>query len=304
MCGKDQGSDVQDSWSRGQDSRHRGRFRGIGKRLGHPKQYGALVDNQSFVLHALKCFGISCLSVSKVEVLEVSMEGKHLITTSTLTVNNWEIPTHALIDCEATGIVFMDQDFACHYQIPLQELKDKKQVEVFDGRPIESGDITNIARVGMKIQDHGEHLPMFVTKIEHYPFVLRIPWLRLHDVAVRFASNTVTFGSHYCMSHCHVVLVTVQGVTKDPPEPGNPEGKHIFESQIQPQRPFWRNILMLNGASFFRTVKQEKLTFFEASLHDINQAIKVKDLKERPQEEIVPEQYHEFLPLFIKVLAD
>jgi len=30
----------------------------------------------------------------------------------------------------------------------------------------------------------------------------------------------------------------------------------------------------------------------------------VKDLKERPLEEIIPEQYHEFLPLFYKVLAD
>jgi len=48
---------------------------------------------------------------------------------------------HALIDCGATGIAFMDQDFARHHQIPLQELKEKKQVEVINGRPIESGDI-------------------------------------------------------------------------------------------------------------------------------------------------------------------
>jgi hypothetical protein len=61
---------------------------------------------------------------------------------------------------------------------------------------------------------------------------------------------------------------------------------------------------MLNGASFFRTVKKGKLTIFEASLYDINKPIEAKDLKERPLEEIVPEQYHEFLPLFNKVLAD
>ena len=97
----------------------------------------------------------------------------------------------------------MDQDFARHHKIPLQELKEKKQVEVIDGRPIESGDISHIAKVGMKIQEHREQLPMFITKLGHYPIVLGIPWLRLHDVAVRFASNTVTFGSQYCITYCH-----------------------------------------------------------------------------------------------------
>ena len=136
-----------------------------------------MVDEKSFVLNALKSFGISRLSVSKVEVLEGSIEGKHLVITCTLTVNNGEIPTHALIDCGATGIAFMDQDFACHHQIPLQELREKRQVEVIDGRPIESGDITHIAKVGIKIQDHREQLPMFVTKLGHYPIVLGIPWI-------------------------------------------------------------------------------------------------------------------------------
>jgi hypothetical protein len=90
-----------------------------------------------------------------------SVKGEPL---TSLTVNNQEIPTHALIDCGATGIAFMDQDFARHPQIPLQELKEQKKVEVIDGRPIESGDITHIANVGMKIQEHKEQLPMFITK--------------------------------------------------------------------------------------------------------------------------------------------
>jgi hypothetical protein len=43
---------------------------------------------------------------------------------------------------------------------------------------------------------------------------------------------------------------------------------------------------------------------FKASLYDINTAIETKDLKENPLEEVIPKQYHEFLPLFNKVLAD
>ena len=51
-------------------------------------QDAALVNGKSFVLNTLKLFGISRLSVSKVEVLEGSKEGKHLVITCTLTVNN------------------------------------------------------------------------------------------------------------------------------------------------------------------------------------------------------------------------
>jgi len=129
-------------------------------------------------------------------------------------------------------------------------LKERKRVEVIDGRPIESGDITHIAKVGMKIQDHKEQLPMFITKLGHYPIVLGIPWLRLHDMAVRFASSTVTFGSQYWITHCHDPPVTVQGVTEAPPEPVY-QVKEIFEPKIRPLRPFQGNIVMLNGASFF-----------------------------------------------------
>jgi len=153
-----------------------------------------------------------------VEVLEGSMEGKHLVITCTLTMHNQEIPMHVRIDCGATGIAFIDQDFARHHQIPLQELKEMKHVEVIDRRPIESGDITHIAKVGMKIQDHREQLPMFATKLEPNPIVLGIPWLRLHDVMVRFASNNITFGSQYCTTHCHDTPVMVHGVMEEPPE--------------------------------------------------------------------------------------
>jgi hypothetical protein len=208
-----------------------------------------------------------------------------------------------LIDCGATGIEFMDQDFAHHYDVPLRALKEKRQVEVIDGRTIESGDITHVAEVGMNIQDHKERIPTFATKLGHYPMVLGIPWLRLRDVAVRFASNTVMFGSQYCVDHCQDAPVTVQGVTEEPPEPVYEE-KKLWTADIRKPRPFRGNIVMLNGSSFFRTVKRGKPAVFKPSLYDINKAIEAKDLKEIPLEEVIPKRYHEFLPLFSKLLPD
>jgi len=144
---------------------------------------------------------------------------------------------------------------------------------------------------------------MFIMKLGSYPIVLGFPSIRLHDVAERFASNTVTFGSQYCTTHCHDAPVTVQGVSVEPSEPVYAPGG-IVERRICPQRLFRGNIVMLNGSSFFRTFRKGKLKVFQASVYDINKAIEAKDLKERPLEEIVPKQYHEFLPLFNKVFAD
>jgi hypothetical protein len=78
---------------------------------------------------------------------------------------------------------------------------------------------------------------------------------------------------------CHDAPITIQGVTEEPPESVY-QVKEIFEPQIRPARPFEGNIVLLNGASIFRTVKKGNLTIFKASLYDINKAIEAKDLKE------------------------
>jgi hypothetical protein len=89
----------------------------------------------------------------------------------------------------------------------------------------------------MNIQDHKERIPMFITKLGHYPIVLGIPWLRLHEVAVRFASNTVTFGSQYCVNHCQEAPVPVQGVTEELSEPVYQE-KKLWTANIRKPKPF------------------------------------------------------------------
>jgi len=139
---------------------------------------------------------------------------------------------HALIDCGATGIAFLDQDLARHDHITLQALNERKHDNVIKGTPSESGDIMHIASVTMGTQDHDEQLPMFITNLGHCPILLAIPRLRLNDVAVPFASNTVSSCSHDGVTHCHYAAITVQGVTEAPQEPVSEKGEGIFEPQI------------------------------------------------------------------------
>jgi hypothetical protein len=53
-------------------------------------------------------FSISSTAVKDTAIEEGSMDGNHLVMTYTLSLNNKEIPTHALIDCGAMDYAFID----------------------------------------------------------------------------------------------------------------------------------------------------------------------------------------------------
>ena len=164
------------------------------------------------------------------------MEGRHLVVLCKLSFGDQTIATHALIDCGATGIAFVDEDFARHHQLPLTPLQFPRSLEVINGHPISSGDITHVANTHLSILEHQETLPMFVTKLGHYPIVLGIPWLELHDVAIRFSSRTLTFGSRYCASHCNRTPTVVHAHSLAsrvaPGEPAVSAGAGDFETPL------------------------------------------------------------------------
>jgi len=229
---------------------------------------------------------VSGLALQEVNVEGISLDGKHLVIACTIYVNEKPVRTYALIDCGATGIAFVDESFANLHQIPLEKLLKPRILEVIDGRPIESGAITHLARTRMEINGHSESLPMFVTKLGHYPIVLGIPWLRLHDIAISFASNTVDFSSPYCVQHCLDYPTKIQGISIDPPE--NPDIK----------------ISMIGAAPMLRLHRKQKLEILGLSLYEINQALDMDTPEKVKLQQVIPEHFHEFLHLFEKAKAD
>ena len=221
------------------------------------------------------------------------MEGNHLVISCNLIDGINRIRTHALVDCGATGYAFIDESFTRHHNLPLFPLKTPRSLEVIDGRPIESGDITHMTRLRLDIDQHTEEIPMFVTKLGHYPIVLGIPWLKWHDVAIRFATNTVTFDSDFCLHHCVEAATTTKGISIPIPE-------------HQPHR-----IAMIAASMFCRQVKKHDLHVFSATVHEIDQAINQAINPEKPLSmepdkvtELVPSQYHQYLPLFNKAMGE
>jgi len=127
------------------------------------------------------------------EVEECEFEGEHLFVAATLRNGDHSIHTPAMIDTGATGFAFIDENFVRQHKFPRYRLNPPRDLEVIDGRPIESGQITHLTKISCQIQDHTEMLPAFITKLEHFSLVFGIPWLRRHAVITNFVSNSVRF---------------------------------------------------------------------------------------------------------------
>jgi hypothetical protein len=126
-----------------------------------------------------------------------------MILPVTLRSGSKRLPTYAMTDSGAQGKGFVDQNWAESQKLPLLRLKEPIRLEVFDGREAETGLITHYAKVQMEVQDHQETIRLYATQLAHYPVILGMPWLKLHDPRVGFASHTFTFDSEYCQRNCN-----------------------------------------------------------------------------------------------------
>ena len=226
------------------------------------------------------CF--SGLSFSDGSMDGEKMDGSHLAITCQVTCEK-PILTYTLIDNGATGYAFIDKDFVCHHNLPQLPLKKPCRLEVIDGRPVSSGKITHYVKTTLKINDHLEEAFFYITKLGHYPIVLGIPWLRHHDVSIRFPSNTVTFDSPYCLDSCNSgnQSVSIQGLDFIPEQPYPPR----------------QQISLLRASAFLELQQKENLEVFSVTLEELEEVVNRKK-QAADVYQLVPEHYHEFLHLF------
>jgi hypothetical protein len=101
-------------------------------------------------------FGIAQFLISSAEIKESYMESKHLIVKCVLKIEDKIIDTNTLIDCGATEIACIDKDFIRHHGLQRKELREARELEVVDGRPIISGMITIIVKHDLGIMGYRE----------------------------------------------------------------------------------------------------------------------------------------------------
>ena len=140
---------------------------------------------------------------------------------------------------------------------------------------------------------------MFITALGHYPIVLVIPWLRQHDVGIRFASDLITFGSKYCQAHCSEFPTTIKAMQQDPPEfhhsppfqkPHQATRKETLEEAFP--RPI--KINLIGVVHFIRQIRKDKSLVLALSLYDINKPLDHEAIKGVDLRTGIPEEYLDF----------
>ena len=118
----------------------------------------------------------------------------------------------------------------------------------------------HITKLKMTIAGHQEKIPLFITKLGYYAIVLGLPWLRRHDVNIRFSKNTVTFDSDYCLQHCC--------------ENGNATSITGISISIPDRKPV--NIALIAGSTYTDLVKRKRnvVAMFTIMVYQIDRLIK------------------------------
>jgi hypothetical protein len=108
---------------------------------------------------------------------------------------NLRIDTHTLIDYRYTRLSFINDEFAHQYNFPYHQLETPKTIEVIDGKPISSSSINKSIHIDGTIGNHHEKLITYIASIGYYPLILRIPWLKKHDININFPKMDFQFPS-------------------------------------------------------------------------------------------------------------
>ncbi|KAM4061999.1 hypothetical protein HRG_013492 [Hirsutella rhossiliensis] len=104
-----------------------------------------------------------------------------------------------MLDSGATGKGFIDESFAHANKLTLYELRNRRRLNVVDGRPSSAGDITHVVKLNMEIKGHKEKMLFYVTKLGKYNVILGKPWL----TNVLAASGSAERGRYCHLSTTH-----------------------------------------------------------------------------------------------------
>jgi Reverse transcriptase (RNA-dependent DNA polymerase)/RNase H-like domain found in reverse transcriptase/Integrase zinc binding domain/Chromo (CHRromatin Organisation MOdifier) domain len=113
----------------------------------------------------------------------------------------WTI-TYAMIDSGASGNFICYTYFRFFFEQSLSKPKTTRYLlKMADGK---TNVVSRETSTQIKIKDHSENLTLDITRLERYPIILGIPWLKKHDPWIHWSSHRITFNSPHCLHHCQI----------------------------------------------------------------------------------------------------
>ena len=171
-------------------------------------------------------------------------------------------------------------DLAVENNLPLTLKATPETLIVVDGRDAES-QLTHSCTFKLTVNQHLETLTFQVPKLVGWNMILRKAWLKRHNPVIDWTMNTVTFRSGYYQAYCLPTRV--------------PQATDILVTTSK--------IAMISQAAFRLATKQEDSQVFLPAMSSIQEPTDPAKHPNYPAN-LVPSQYHAYLPLFAQKRAD
>ena len=210
---------------------------------------------------------VPCTSVHNVRM---SYQAESIELPCLLESRNQQIPSFVTIDCGANGSL-IDPKFAKKNQLPTAQRKFPAQAILADGKQVQ--EINQTVTTKMTIGPHKEKITLDVMKLGNTPILLGNGWLRKHGVKIDFEKPQLKFKSSYCRDNCNIP----QSFTITPKCPQNIKRPNAPDKYLKEIR---------------EAQEHQEQRIYQVSIHP--------DVLQNQ----VPKEYHEYLDVFSKELAD
>ena len=188
----------------------------------------------------------------------------------TLEFKNQQIPSLVTIDCGANGSL-IDPKFVQRNKLPTAKRKFPARAILADGKQVQQIDQTVTTQ--MSIGPHQEKITLDVMRLGSTPILLGSGWLRKHGIKIDFEKSQFKFQSEYCKKNYNIPQ-SFTIVPKCPQNIKKPDAPDTYLTEIK------------------ETQQNQEQRIYQVSIH--------QDVLQNQ----VPKEYHEYLDVFSKELAD
>ena len=191
------------------------------------------------------------------------------------------VKVSALLDSGASAC-FIDKDFAERYKLPLVTKKCPVSVEVIDGRPLVSGDVTQETKaLDLYIDQHQSTVVFNVIKSPSNPVILGLSWLDRYNPDIDWKGRKLEFPSKEIQK---IECLNIRKLEHSVDKP----------KQYQPLVFHVKPILMVGARAFVKAAKRGATYMIYAT--QIAESTRKSSL--------LPDQYKEYQDVFEKKNAD
>jgi len=219
------------------------------------------------------------------------VDNDHLVLSGNLESNKINVNLSVLIDIDATGYAFIDDSFAQRHSLPCFPLSEICTLQGFDDQPAVSDPITHYALVKLRVpSEELEETLFYVTQLPQFPVVLGLPWLKSHKAIIDLRHNQLTFEPQANPEPVPETLssTSIPAVSVPAPPTSSPP-KHL-------------EVYAIGSAPFLRLARKKNHDLFAISMRDIDKALKITPSVDPAT--LLPPEYHDFLDVFSRELAD